>query len=27
MPPRGNCFTCSDEDLKAAVDYMVSKSE
>jgi len=27
MPPRGNCFNCSDEDLKAAVDYMVSKAK
>lgn len=27
MPPRGNCFTCSDEDLKAAVNYIVSKAK
>ena len=27
MPPRGNCPNCSDEDLKAAVDYMVSKAK
>jgi cytochrome c5 len=27
MPPRGNCPTCSDEDLKAAVDFMVSKAK
>lgn len=27
MPPRGTCATCSDDDLKAVVDYMVSKSE
>lgn len=25
MPPRGTCTTCSDEDIKAAVDYMVSR--
>jgi cytochrome c5 len=24
MPPRGTCATCSDDDLKAAVEYMVS---
>lgn len=27
MPPRGACGTCSDDDLKAAVDYMVSESK
>ena len=27
MPPRGMCFDCSDEDLAAAVDYMVSRSQ
>lgn len=27
MPPRGGCGTCSDEDLKAAVEYMVSKAK
>jgi cytochrome c5 len=27
MPPRGNCATCSDEDLRAAVDYMISKAQ
>ncbi len=27
MPPRGTCATCSDDDLKAAVEYMVSKSQ
>lgn len=26
MPPRGTCAACSDEDLKAAVDYMVGES-
>jgi len=27
MPPRGMCFDCSDEDLAAAIDYMVQKSQ
>jgi cytochrome c5 len=27
MPPRGTCATCSDDDLRATVDYMVSQSE
>ena len=27
MPPRGMCFSCSDEDLAAAVDYMVGASQ
>lgn len=27
MPPRGTCGTCSDSELKAAVEYMVSKSK
>jgi cytochrome c5 len=27
MPPKGLCFTCSDEDLKAIVQYMVDKSK
>lgn len=27
MPPRGTCGTCSDAELKAAVEYMVSKSK
>jgi len=27
MPPRGACMNCTDADLKAAVDYMVSQSE
>ncbi len=26
MPPRGTCITCTDEDLKAAVEYMVANS-
>lgn len=25
MPPRGTCAVCSDDDLRAAVQYMVSK--
>ncbi len=25
MPPRGTCGTCSDADLRAAIEYMVSK--
>lgn len=25
MPPRGACASCSDDDLKAAVEYMVSE--
>jgi cytochrome c5 len=24
MPRRGTCFTCSDEEVKAAVDYMLT---
>jgi len=27
MPPKGTCTSCSDEDLKAAVEYMVSQSQ
>jgi cytochrome c5 len=27
MPPKGTCFTCSDEDLKATVEYMISESK
>jgi cytochrome c5 len=27
MPPRGTCGTCSDGELKAAVEYMVSQSK
>jgi len=26
MPPRGLCSQCSDEDLAAAIDYMIEKS-
>jgi len=25
MPPRGTCGDCSDDDIKAAVDYMVAE--
>jgi cytochrome c5 len=27
MPPRGTCGNCSDDDLKAAVEYMVENSK
>jgi cytochrome c5 len=27
MPPRGTCADCSDADLKAAIEYMVSKAQ
>jgi cytochrome c5 len=27
MPPRGACAACSDEDIKAAVEYMASQSK
>ena len=27
MPPRGTCMDCSDDDLKAAIAYMVSQAE
>ncbi|MCG6900617.1 MAG: cytochrome c5 family protein [Gammaproteobacteria bacterium] len=27
MPPKGACMSCSDEDLKAAIEYMVSQSQ
>lgn len=27
MPPRGTCAACSDDDLKAAVEYMVGESK
>lgn len=27
MPPRGACADCSDADLKAAVEYMISQSQ
>jgi cytochrome c5 len=27
MPPRGTCAACSDDELKAAVEYMTNKSQ
>jgi len=27
MPPKGLCGTCSDDEIKETVDYMVSKSQ
>lgn len=27
MPPKGLCFTCSDDDIKALVEYMVDSSK
>jgi cytochrome c5 len=27
MPPRGTCGSCSDDDLKAAIEYMVENSK
>ncbi len=27
MPPRGTCGPCKDEELKAAVEYMVNRTE
>jgi len=26
MPPKGTCATCSDDELKAAIEYMLSQS-
>lgn len=26
MPPKGTCFSCSDADLRAAVEYMIAES-
>lgn len=25
MPPKGTCMTCTDDEIKATVDYMISK--
>jgi len=27
MPPKGACMSCSEDDLKAAIEYMVSQSQ
>lgn len=27
MPPKGTCATCSDDEVKAAVDFIVAKSK
>jgi len=27
MPPKGTCMTCSNNDLKAAIEYMLPKAE
>ena len=27
MPPRGTCAACSDDELKAAIEYMVENSK
>jgi len=27
MPPKGGCFDCTDEEISAAVEYMVAKSQ
>lgn len=27
MPPKGTCMSCSDDDMKAAIEYMVSKAQ
>ena len=27
MPPKGTCMTCTDADLKEAIEYMVSQSQ
>lgn len=27
MPPKGMCMTCSEDEIKAAVDYMVGKAQ
>ena len=27
MPPKGLCFTCNDDDIKALVEYMVDSSK
>lgn len=27
MPPKGTCMSCTDDELKAAIEYMVSQSQ
>ncbi len=27
MPPKGLCFTCNDDDIKALVEYMIDSSK
>ena len=27
MPPKGTCMSCTDDQLKAAIEYMVSQSQ
>ena len=27
MPPKGTCMTCTDDELKAAIEYIVSQSQ
>ncbi len=27
MPPKGMCMDCSDDEIKAAVEYMVEQSQ
>ena len=27
MPPKGTCMACTDDELKAAIEYMVSQSQ
>jgi cytochrome c5 len=27
MPPKGTCMDCTEDDLKAAIEYMTSKSK
>ena len=27
MPPKGTCMSCSEDDLRAAIEYMVSQSQ
>ena len=27
MPPKGTCMSCSDDEMKAAIEYMVSQAQ